>query len=303
LGSSWDFLGSKKKPKHRHHRQAKKKVQKWRRRALPYGSVMKCLRQPRNKPQRLVGPEKPVCWRWKKRKFGLAEVQPCIGLEPSTLDKFCLYNFDFLALPRLLKSLSDKELHEKNISSCLSRVAVLRGVIDLNHSGSPIDPKTMVLIWDTDASAGLTPFRSDFIDYVEVDFEVRDVTKANKVVGIGTALHKFVNNNGKDVYLPCMSYRLPTTDVRLFLPQIYHQLHGGSSTIDGANVCMRLCGWHPNITILIVCGGSNLPCVYNLFVSKKVMREYASKMRSALKASRLFTALDVFGDLPFTMPA
>ena len=52
----------------------------------------------------------------------------------------------------------------------MSRVAVLRGVVDFNHSGSPIDPKTMVLIWDTGASAGLTPFRSDFIDYVKVDF-------------------------------------------------------------------------------------------------------------------------------------
>ena len=28
FGSSWDFLGSKKKPKHRHRRRAKKKVQK-----------------------------------------------------------------------------------------------------------------------------------------------------------------------------------------------------------------------------------------------------------------------------------
>ncbi len=176
-------------------------------------------------------------------------------------------------------------------------------MFDFNHSGSPIDPKTTVLIWDTGASAGLTPFHSDFIDYVEVDFEVRDVTKANKVVGNGTTLHKFVDDNGKDVYLMCVSYHLPTTDVRLFLPQIYHQLHGGSSTIDGANVCMRLHGWRPNITIPIACGGTNLPCVYNLFVSKKIKREYASKMRSALKASRLFTALDFFGDLPFTMPA
>jgi hypothetical protein len=43
FGLSWDFLSSKKKPKHCHHCQAKKKVQKWRRRALPYGLVMKCL--------------------------------------------------------------------------------------------------------------------------------------------------------------------------------------------------------------------------------------------------------------------
>jgi hypothetical protein len=43
-------------------------------------------------------------------------------------------------------------------------------VFDFNHAGSGIDPKTMILIWDTGASAGLTPFRSDFIDYVEVEF-------------------------------------------------------------------------------------------------------------------------------------
>ena len=66
---------------------------------------------------------------------------------------------------------------------------------------------------------------------------------------------------------------------------------------------MRLCGWHPNITIPIACGESNLPCVFNFFVSKKVKQEYVSKMRSALKASRLFTALDFFGEMPFTMPA
>jgi hypothetical protein len=91
--------------------------------------------------------------------------------------------------------------------------------------------------------------------------------------------------------------------VTLFSPQIYHQLHGGSSTIDGADVCMRLFGRRPNITIPIACGVSNLPCVYNLCVSEKVKQEYASKMRSALKASRLFTALDFFGEMPFTMPA
>ncbi len=212
----------------------------------------------------------PVRWRWKKRKLGLAKVQSRIGHERSTLDKFCLYDHDFLALLQLLKSLSNKELHEKNISSCLSCVADLRGVFDFNHSGSPINPKTMVLIQDIGASAGLSPFCSDFIDYVEVDFEVRDVTKANKVVGIGTTLHKFVDNNEKDVYLPCVSYHLPITDVRHFSPQIYHQLHVGSSTNDGANVCMRLRGWCPNITIPIACGGTNLPCVYSSFVSKKI---------------------------------
>jgi hypothetical protein len=71
-----------------------------------------------------------------------------------------------------------------------------------------IDPKTLILIWDTGGSAGLTPFRSDFIDYVECEIDVRDVTKVNKVIGVGTTLHKFVDVAGNDVYLPCVSYHL-----------------------------------------------------------------------------------------------
>ena len=93
-----------------------------------------------------------------------------------------------------------------------------------------------------------------------------------------------------------VAYHLPTTDARLFSPQIYNQLHGGY-------VYMTLQGWRPKITIPIENGSSNLPCVYNSFVSDKVKREYASTMRSGLKASRLFTALDFFGQMPLTVLA
>ena len=40
------------------------------------------------------------------------------------------------------------------------------------------------------ASYGLTPFRSDFIDYVKCQIPVRDVTMVNTVVGIGTTLSR-----------------------------------------------------------------------------------------------------------------
>ncbi len=38
---------------------------------------------------------------------------------------------------------------------------------------------------------GLTPYRADFFDYVEVSIPVRDVTKTNYVVGIGTVIYRF----------------------------------------------------------------------------------------------------------------
>jgi hypothetical protein len=85
----------------------------------------------------------------------------------------------------------------------------------------------------------LMPFRSDFIDYVECEIDVCDITKVNKVVGIGTTLHKFVDNNGNHVYLPCVSYHLSSMDVQLFSPQIYHQLHGGHSVVNGNEVVMK----------------------------------------------------------------
>ncbi len=61
------------------------------------------------------------------------------------------------------------------------------------------DPKTLMLIRDT----GVTPFRSDFIDYVKCDIPVMDVTKVNKVIGIGTTLHKLTDTNGWCIFHVC----------------------------------------------------------------------------------------------------
>ena len=40
----------------------------------------------------------------------------------------------------------------------------------------------MILIWVTGASFGLTPFQSNFIDYVKCDIHVKDVTKVKRIV-------------------------------------------------------------------------------------------------------------------------
>ena len=93
-----------------------------------------------------------------------------------------------------------------------------------------------MLIWDTGASFGFTPFKSDFIDGVKCNTPVKDVTKDNTIIGIGTTIHKFVDANGKYVFLPCISYHLPTTDVRLFSPKTYHHLRGAHYIIKGSNV-------------------------------------------------------------------
>ena len=88
------------------------------------------------------------------------------------------------------------------------------------------------MVWDTGASFGLTPFRGDFIDYVKCNIQVNDIARTNIVIGIGTTLHKFKWND-EDIYLPCLSYHLPSIEIRLFSPQTYHTLYGGHSVLFG----------------------------------------------------------------------
>ncbi len=147
---------------------------------------------------------------------------PFGGLCRSTLDSFLGHDRDYLQLPRLLSQFQSDD-HEKNISSGIARIAALRGTFENRPAGgADLDPCSVILIWDMGASFGLTPFCSDFIDYVECKIPVCDVTKVNKVIGIGTTLHKFTDTDNNHVYLPCVLYHLPETDVRLFSPQTYH---------------------------------------------------------------------------------
>jgi hypothetical protein len=96
--------------------------------------------------------------------------------------------------------------------------------------------KTCPLVWDTGASAGLTPFWCDFIDSMKCQILVNDIARTNMVTGIGTTLHKFWMN-GEAIYLPCLSYHLPSGEVRLFSPQTYHKkLYGGHSSVFGDRV-------------------------------------------------------------------
>jgi hypothetical protein len=156
--------------------------------------------------------------------------------------------------------------HVKNTQSCVNRVNTLCGTFggtfknQSSFSTGSLDPKSLILIWDTGASYGLTPFQSDFIDYVKCAIPVRDVTKVNTVVGIGTTLHKFTDINGNPVYIPCVSYHLPETDVRLFSPQTYHQMHGGYSEVHSN--CVRMLLKTLKIEIKIVREEHNLPVVF-----------------------------------------
>ena len=141
-------------------------------------------------------------------------------MSDATIDSFCDGSRDFLSFVRFMSTFN-KMNHAQNVQQLCQRLAVPSDRLLKNracNSSKKIDPKNLIMIWDTGASFGITLFMSDFIDYVEAEISVKDVTKFNKVIGIGTTLHKFWNDKGKSVFLPCVSYHMPTTDVRLFSP-------------------------------------------------------------------------------------
>ena len=99
---------------------------------------------------------------------------------------------------------------------------------------------------------------------MEADIPVNDVTKINRLIGIGTTLHKLKNYYGRDILLLYVLYHLPQTEVQLFSPKTYHQIHGGYSSLNGYAVEMHFKG---NRVVIPICGSSNslqLFCIFKI---------------------------------------
>ena len=129
----------------------------------------------------------------------------------------------------------------------------------------------MPLIWDTGASIGLTPFRSDFIDYQTLNnVTVKDIARKNKVLGVGTVLWKFYTRDGREVFLPLICYHVEHATIRLMSPQQYFKNHGGHADVTGHNVAFHL----PDKTIIDIpiCPTSNLPTIWNVVTSTEEQR-------------------------------
>ena len=143
----------------------------------------------------------------------------------------------------------------------------------------------MMLVWEIGASYGLTLFRSDFIDYMECNITVKDMTKVNRVIGIVTTLHKVIYINGQDIFLPCI-FNIPTqTDVCPFSPQTCHQMHCVHYVVHGNQVTTHL-SFHRTHIHVDLCR-INLPVFHNSFVTEYQKRKIGPQMRLSLDYSRL----------------
>jgi hypothetical protein len=67
--------------------------------------------------------------------------------------------------------------------------------------------------------------------------------------------------------------------------------------VNGDEVEMKFCKEEAAISIPIDRNSTNLPIVYNSFVSKNIKKKHASKFRSALHANGLYAALNFFANM------
>ena len=117
-------------------------------------------------------------------------------------------------------------------------------------------------IFDTGASIGLSPYRADFIDYLPLeDATIKDISKVNKVLGIGTVMWKLKSRKGDEVFIPCVAYHMPECDIRLMSPQCYFQTHGGHADITEHMVTMYLPGIDKHIVDIPIDKTCNLPAI------------------------------------------
>ena len=108
---------------------------------------------------------------------------------------------------------------------------------------------------------------------------VTDIAHWNTVIGIGTTLHKF-KVDGNDIYLPCLSYHLPSAEVWLYSPQTFHTVYGGHSTVNGNEIKIFIN--HLRVHVKINCENSNAPMIFDCSVSAKEMCDTGPFIRSAL---------------------
>ena len=222
------------------------------------------------------------------------------SIDEDTLHRFCFgEDRDFSKCGRLchLMSPTTTQQHTQNVSELLHRTNMFRVDTSVGHSpegdGIGLNPSSyagMPLVYDTGASFGLTPFRADFIDYRPCNIPVKDITKVNKVKGVGTVMYKFVATNGDILFLPGLSYHLDTADIRLFSPQTYHQLYGGEDEIDGERVIMHLqqqphLDIRHDICIPIDIKNTNLPLIQNTCCNDEEKSRIGPHFRTAIAAS------------------
>jgi len=308
------LYGRKRKKKYK--RKSQKKV--FHRRKLPYWLVIRCRRRKGNRPPRIYGPsrrEQLLTRRMKRRRYrrgrNLRVWRGLYDESTNTLSewisvsraKFQLDEIPTAMIDEFDKSLgpggiqqdvkafdlSTPEQIERGLSNLVLRAHYVgsRYVQSMGYLNA-MSISECPLIFDTGASNGLTPYRSDFIPstYREMDLPVKTVASNGSIVGGGFILRKYKTRSGSIVYVKSFDYHMPSAEVRLTSPQsLIKSMKSGRAVIDAVRDNIE---WHlPDGEILDIPidPATNLPTFPNGFVCTDL-----EKQRFVEEHPEMFTA-------------
>jgi hypothetical protein len=141
---------------------------------------------------------------------------------------------------------------------------------------------------DTGASIGLTPYRADFIDYLPLDgATIKDITKVNKVLGVGTVMWKLKSRRGDEVFIPCVAYHMPECDIRLMSPQCYFQAHVGHAEMTEHMVTIHLPGVDKHIIDVPIDEETNLPAIMQPQTAKEEQLQFGPHLLLTIIANNM----------------
>ena len=129
---------------------------------------------------------------------------------------------------------------------------------------------------------------------MKCDIPVNDVEKVDTGIGIRKTIHRFFDANGKYLFLPCISYHIPTTYVKLLSPQNYNQIHGAHSIFKEFNIQTVM--KNHSILIPINIQEANLNIFYNYYVTSSQKKRHWPLLRSCMAFISL-DSLYFFGNI------
>jgi hypothetical protein len=103
--------------------------------------------------------------------------------------------------------------------------------------------ESVPVVIDSGASNGLSPFRSDFVQFVECDGSITGIGAQSAIKGFGKVRWKIVDQEGEVQVIESEAYYVPSSQIRLYSPQRdFQREKSGSLTLTWDKCALHLPG-------------------------------------------------------------
>jgi hypothetical protein len=170
----------------------------------------------------------------------------------SSIDNICQH-LDFIQLHRLLTLFcplqQDKVAVVDKVNEDLDKFKTFLYTSETPHHGvgpcnvfiSMDNRRTIPIVIDSGASKGLSPIRSDFIQFKPLKSTITGIGAKSEIRGVGIVRWKIIDQHGKVAVIETEAYYVPSAHIRLYSPQSHFARHKqGQMTLNWEETTLTL---------------------------------------------------------------